>query len=88
MTYTVSDTNSLQLLYTITGTNYSDRMISMNNLGLFSKLTEDEINLSYTKQFDPNFSVVASVGVVGIRDTGFSLDLPSGFVPEYSLSAT
>ena len=33
MTYTVSDTNSLQLLATITGTDYTDRTISTDNLG-------------------------------------------------------
>jgi hypothetical protein len=88
MTYTVSDTNSLQLLYTITGTNYTDRTTSINNLGLFSRVTEDEINLSYNKQFDPNLSLVASIGVVGIRDAGFTLALANGFVPDYSLSAT
>jgi hypothetical protein len=88
MTYTLSDTNSLQLLATITGTNYSDRPISMNNIGLFSKLTEDQVNLSYNKQFNPNLSLVASVGVVGVRDAGFTLAPATGFVPDYSLSGT
>jgi hypothetical protein len=88
MTYTVSDTNSLQLLYTITGTNYTDRTITLNNLGLFNKLTEDEVNLTYNKQFDPNLSVSTSVGLVGTRDAGFNLSLPTGFVPQYSLSGT
>jgi len=88
MTYMVSDTNSLDLLYTITGTDYTDRGTSMNNIGLFNKFTEHQINLSYNKQFDPNLSLAASVGVVGVRDTGFSFDLPSGFVPDYSLAVT
>jgi hypothetical protein len=88
VTYTVSDTNSLQLLATVTGTNFTDRPISMNNLGLFSKFTEDQVNLSYNKQFDPNLSMVASIGVVGIREGGFTLAPATGFVPDYSLSVT
>jgi hypothetical protein len=88
MTYTVSDTNSLRLLYTITGTDFTDRATSINNLGLFSRITDDEINFSYNKQFDPNLSLVASIGVVGIKNSGFTLALPNGFVPDYSLSGT
>jgi Putative beta-barrel porin 2 len=87
--YTVSDTNSLQLLATITGFDYANRTVSTQNVGgLLSKFTEDQVNLSYNKQFDPNLSVVASIGVVGIKDTGFTLAVPNGFVPDYSLSVT
>ena len=88
VTYTVSDTNSLQLLATITGTDYTDRTLSTDNLGLFRKFTEDQVNLSYNKQFDPNLSLVASIGVVGIRNTFFTFSPPSGFVPDYSVSVT
>ena len=90
VTYTVSDTNNLQLLATVTGTNFSDRgsLGSLGVPGLFSKFTEDQVNLSYTKQFDPYLSLVASIGVVGIKDTGFTFAVPNGFVPDYSLSVT
>jgi hypothetical protein len=88
MTYTVSDTNSLQLLATITGTDFTDRTISAGALGLFNKFTEDQITLSYNKQFNPNLSLVASVGVVGIKDAGFTLALPNGFLPDYSVLVT
>ena len=60
----------------------------MNNLGLFKKFTEDQVNLSYNKQFDPNLSMVASIGVVGIKEGGFTLAPATGFVPDYSLSVT
>jgi hypothetical protein len=88
MTYTVSDTNSLQVLATVTGTNFTDRPVSTNTLGLFRKFTEDQINLSYNKQFDPYLSMVASIGVVGIREGGFTFAPATGFEPDYSLSVT
>ncbi len=86
--YTVSQTNSLQLLATVTGTNYRDRPIVLNSQGLFNNITEDQINLTYTKNFSPNLALTASAGVVGTRNGSFSLDPVSGFEPVYSLAAT
>ncbi len=88
MSYAVSDTNNLQLLATITGTDYTDRQIALNSLGLLNNITNDEVNLTYTKNISPLLAVTASVGVVGTRDTYFSLNLPSGWEPQYSLSVT
>jgi hypothetical protein len=88
ITYTVSDTNSLQLLATVTGTNYSNRPISMSNVGLLRNFTDDQVNFSYNKQFDPNLSLVASIGVVGVKNSGFTFSPATGFVPDYSLSVS
>ena len=88
MSYAVSDTNSLELLATITGTDYTNRQTALNSLGLLNNITYDEVNLTYTKNISPLLAVTASVGVVGTRDTYFSLNLPSGWEPQYSLSVT
>jgi len=44
--------------------------------------------LSYTKDINPNLSLVASIGVEGTSDRGFSLSYPTGFEPQYSLGIT
>jgi hypothetical protein len=88
MSYTVSDTNSLQVLATITGTDYTNRPLIFNGSTLARNITTDSLNATYTKNIEPNLSLVASVGVIGVRDAGFNLALPSGWEPEYSLSVT
>ncbi len=88
MSYNVTETNSLQLLATVTGTDYTDRSGLTTTRGLVNKITEDQINLSYVKDINPNLSLVASVGVEGTRDVGFSLTYPTGFEPQYSLAIT
>jgi hypothetical protein len=88
MTYSVTEENTLQLLATMTGTNYTDRAQLLNSAGLADKITEDQINLSYTRNINTNVSLVASIGVVGIKDGYFSFGWPSGFEPQYSLSVT
>jgi hypothetical protein len=88
MSYTVSDTNSLQVLATITGTDYTNRPLILNASGLARNITTDDIKATYTKNIEPNLSLNASVGVIGVRDAGFNLGLPSGWEPEYSLSVT
>ena len=84
ITYSVSQTNSLQLLATVTGTTYSDRPASLQATGLASNIVENELNLTYTKNFSPNFALTASAGVVGSRPGSFSLEPVSGFLPIYS----
>ena len=88
ITYTVSETNSLQLLTTVTGIDFTNRQTTVSNVGLFNNITEDQIGLTYTKNFGPNVAVIASGGVVGVRDGSFSLEPASSFEPVYSLSAT
>jgi hypothetical protein len=88
MSYTVSDTNSLQVLATITGTDYNNRPLILNGSTLARNITTDSLNATYTKNIDPNVALIASVGIVGVRDQGFNLALPSGWEPEYSLSVT
>ncbi len=86
--YSVSQTNSLQFLATVTGTNYTGRPIILSSQGLFSNITEDQVNLTYTKNFSPNLALIASYGVVGVRNGSFTLEPASGFEPVYSLLAT
>ncbi len=97
MSYSASETNSLQLLATVTGTDYTNRSVIFNSLGmpvsntglgLFNRFTEDQVNLSYTKNINPNLSIIASVGVVGTRNAVFYIGLPSGLEPQYSLSGS
>ena len=88
MSYKVSETNSLQLLATVTGTDYTDRSGLISARSLANKITQDQINLSYTKDINPNLSLVASIGVEGTRPGGFRLTYPTGFEPQYSLAVT
>ncbi|MBV8455800.1 MAG: hypothetical protein JO122_04205 [Acetobacteraceae bacterium] len=88
LTYTVAETNILQLLATVTGTNYTDRGPLVNLTGLLSKFTEDQINLSYTRVINTNLSLIGSIGVVGLTNGDFNLGWPSGWQPQYSFSAT
>jgi hypothetical protein len=89
MSYTAPNTDSLQLLASITGSNFGSRQLlgTLANVnGLAQKITDDKINLSFTKQFNPNLSMIASIGVVGIRDSFFALALPKGWLPQYTFS--
>ncbi|MBV9288374.1 MAG: hypothetical protein JO288_11235, partial [Hyphomicrobiales bacterium] len=88
LTYTAEETNTLQLLATVTGWNYTDRGAVANQAGLLGKFTQDLINLSYTRTINPNLSLTASVGVVGVTNGQFNLAWPSGWEGQYSLSAT
>jgi hypothetical protein len=85
MTYTVAETNRLQVLATMSSFNFPNRVI-LANTGLRNKFTEDQINVSYSKTFNPNLSMIASIGAVGTRNGEFNLDFPTGIVPQYSLS--
>ena len=86
ISYTVTATNSLEVLATITGTDYTDRAAGLGNFGLANSITEDQISVTYTKQFDPNLSVTASIGAVAVNNSSFSLALPSEILPQYSAS--
>ena len=84
ITYTVSETNSLQLLATVTGTDYTNRPITLGTQGLLSNIVDNQVNLTYTKNLSPTLALTASVGVVGVRNGSFSLDPATGFEPIYS----
>jgi Putative beta-barrel porin 2 len=88
ISYTVSDTNSLQVLATITGTDYNNRPLTSGTSALARNITTDSLKATYTKNIEPNLALNASVGVIGVRNEGFNLGLPSGWEPEYSLSLT
>jgi hypothetical protein len=92
ISYTVSQTNSLQLLATVTGTNYTGRQgltaQQTSTSGLLNNITIDQINLTYTKNLSPNLALIGSAGVVGTHNGSFTLEPASGFEPLYSISAT
>ena len=88
ISYSVSATNSLQLLATVTGIDYPVRPINLSSLGLLSNITEDQVNLTYTRNFSPNLALTASYGVVGFRNGSFTLEPASGFEPIYSAAVT
>jgi len=84
--YAVASTNSLELLATLTGTEYPNRTLTLNALGINRDVLEDEINLTYTKDFSPDLAVIASIGVIASENKSFRFDFPTGFLPIYSLS--
>lgn len=86
VSYVVSDTNSLQILATVTGTEYSDRGVALNATGLSSNLTTDQVMATYTKNFGPNLSLNAQFGLVGVTDAYFEFGVPRTILPQYSLS--
>jgi hypothetical protein len=86
ITYTVAETNTLQLLATVTGTDYTSRGALINQVGLLTKFTEHQVNLSYSRVINPNLSLIGSIGVVGVSNGNFNLGLPSGWEPQYSFS--
>lgn len=55
-------------------------------MGLTDNSTQDSFNVTYTRQLQPDLSVVASLGVVGVTDAPFGVKLPTKIVPQYSLS--
>ena len=87
MTYTVSETNSLQVLATITGINYTNRQLVANQSGVSNGLTTDQVIATYTKNFGPAISLNAQLGVLGFSDTNWDLGLPHTILPQYAFSA-
>ena len=93
ITYSLTQTDSLQGLLTVTGNHYPGRQsltqltgIDANALGLTSNTTQDSFILTYTRQFQPNLSFVASLGAVGFKDEPFGVEWPSKIQPQYSVS--
>jgi hypothetical protein len=86
ISYNVTATNSLEVLATITGTDYTGRPATLGNLGLANSITVDQISVIYTRKIDPNLSVIASIGAVGANNSSFTVALPSRILPQYSAS--
>jgi len=86
--YNVTETNSLDLLATITGTDYTDRPAVLNNLGLAPLITLDQVVVTYAGKIGSNLSVAGLIGAVGATNASFTLALPSRILPLYSASAT
>jgi hypothetical protein len=87
MSYSVSDTNTLQILATITGTDFTSRNAVSNSAGLTNKLTTDQIMATYTRNFGHNIAITAQFGLIGIRDSYFSFGIPRTILPQYAFTA-
>lgn len=84
--YAVANTNSLQLTTTLTGNEYPNRPTALGVLGINRNVLQNEVNLTYTKNFSPNLSVIGSIGAVASKNASFGLDFATKFTPTYSLS--
>ena len=85
ISYTLPDANSIQVLATLTGTNYTDRGILLNATGLVNDFTTDQIMATFTRTMGA-VSLNASFGVVGVENSYFSLAAPHSLLPQYSVS--
>jgi hypothetical protein len=89
LNYNITQTNSIQALLTITGTEYTNRSATLNNAGLLNNLTQDQLTVTYTRQINPNLNFVVSAGLVGVvNNSSFTLAIPSTILPQYSASVT
>jgi hypothetical protein len=86
ISYNVTETNTLELLATVTGTTYPDRSTALNSQGLLNSITEDQVNLSYTKTFSPTFNTIASVGFASSSPGDFNFALPRKLEPQFSFT--
>jgi hypothetical protein len=86
ITYSVAETHTINVALTVTGSDFTGRGQTANNLGLANAITQDSLNVTYTRIIDPNLLVTVSAGAVGVTNGAFSLAAPSGIVPQYSAS--
>jgi hypothetical protein len=77
--------STLTALASISDQNFSNRNGAEVALGLATDTDFHSFTLNYTRQIDPNLSVSAEVGLVGVT-SGFSLGLPKTLLPIYTLS--
>ncbi len=103
--YSVTQTNTLSLLATVSHYNYPDRLAALqnelsalNDLAalntlpfLASAITLEQVNLSYTKEINPNLSFIASAGLSATTSSGAGSSLSnaggfSGLEPQFTLS--
>ncbi len=93
MSYTVSETNSLQVLATITGTNFNNRQLFLNQISqinlnsLPNSLTTDQLMATYTKNFGPTIALNAQLGLLGFSNSNWDLGVPHTILPQYAFSA-
>jgi hypothetical protein len=79
--------SDLTLLATKSDSNYANRGLALNTVGLANTIVYHSFNASYTRQINPNLSVTAQLGLVGVTHD-VTLSLPKTLLPTYSLSAT
>jgi hypothetical protein len=89
ISYSDSVADNFQVLATVTGSDYTDRGAAgaIFLTGLSPNVTTDALNASYTRTFNPNFSLSASLGLVGVTTSYFNFAIPRTIVPQYTLSA-
>lgn len=92
ISYAVSNTNTFELLGTLTGIDFTDRQDTVDpttftGLGLVNQLTTDELMATYTRSFGPNLAVTAKFGLLGASDSYMYIGMPRTVLPEYVLSA-
>jgi hypothetical protein len=78
--------DTVTALASISDTNYANRTGLGTIVGLSNAVALHSFSFSYTKQFDPSFSVSAQAGLVGVTN-GFDLSLPKTVSPTFSFSA-
>jgi len=80
--------DTVTALATISNTNYGNRtgLLTTPVVGLANNVAFHSFTLNYSRQIDPNLTVVGQVGLVGVT-SGFDLSLPKTLLPTYSLSA-
>jgi hypothetical protein len=77
---------SITGLASISDQNFTGRSAAEVALGLAKEVDFHRFTLSYTRQFNPNFSMTGEIGLVGVT-SGFSLGLPKTLLPIYTVSA-
>jgi hypothetical protein len=78
---------SISGLASISNQNFTGRSgAAAAGLGLATEVAFHRFTLSYTRQFNPNFSMTGEIGLVGVT-SGFSLGLPKTLLPIYSVNA-
>lgn len=85
ISYTNPDANTIQVLATVTGTDYTDRGALLNATGLTNKFTTDQLVATLTRTMG-TVSLNASLGVTGIADSYFSFGAPRTILPQYAVS--
>ncbi len=78
--------STVTALASISDENFTGRGAATSVLGLATETDFHSFTLGYTRQIDPNLSVNALIGLVGVT-SGFSLALPKTLLPIYTLGA-
>jgi Putative beta-barrel porin 2 len=78
--------STLTALASISDQNFNNRNAASAAVGLATNTDFHSFTLNYTRQINPNLSVIGEIGLVGVTN-GFSLGLPKTLLPIYTLSA-